>query len=375
MNMTHASSLTDSRLATEVVRLSRAERKASVALIIHLAEFDSRRLYEGMGFDSLFAYCMKVLRLSEDEAGNRIGAARLARAYPEVIEMLGDGRLTLTTARMLKRYVTAENHGEVFAAAARKSKREVEKLIVRLSPQPDVKPLIRALPTPPSAVPPATTAASIPTPTPTPPPSPSCEPAEPIPSEPVMPPSGPRPLVRPTAPERYEIRFAASADMVERVRLAQDMLSHSIPDGDLARVFDRALTLLVEDLARQRFAATDRPGPSRTTADDADQLPAALKRAVWVRDRGRCKYVSPDGRRCESRRFIQFHHLNARGRGGKNTLDNVELRCGTHNRYEGDLVYGPGTCRGPHDRTVGGAGITRPGTGVRPGRLLEIPTT
>jgi hypothetical protein len=47
-----------------------------------------------------------------------------------------------------------------------------------------------------------------------------------------------------------------------------------------------------------------------------------------------------NGRRCGSRRFIQFHHLISRANGGKATAKNIELRCGPHNRFEDDLETG-----------------------------------
>jgi hypothetical protein len=61
--------------------------------------------------------------------------------------------------------------------------------------------------------------------------------------------------VSPLAPDRYEIRFTASAQTREKLRQAQDLLRHAIPTGDLAEVIDRALTLLLEDVARKKFAA------------------------------------------------------------------------------------------------------------------------
>jgi hypothetical protein len=68
MKITHASSLTNSQLVAEVSRLAGGEREATVALLVHLAEFDARRLHEGAGFQSLFDYCMRVLHFSEDAA-------------------------------------------------------------------------------------------------------------------------------------------------------------------------------------------------------------------------------------------------------------------------------------------------------------------
>lgn len=336
MKITHASSLTNTQLVAEVSRLAGGEREATVALLVHLAEFDARRLHEGAGFQSLFDYCMRVLHFSEDAATNRIAAARVARRYPVVLDMLIDGRLSPTTTRLLKRYLTPENHQELLAAASGKSKREVEELLAWRYPEPDVRSSVRALSTPATPVPASAD-----------PPAPSMGLLDrtdanvpPVPS-PVRPSPPTRTLVRPLAPERYEIRFTASADSLEKLRLAQDMLSHSIPNGDLAQVFDRALTALLQDLARKRFAATKRPRQSRGQAEDSEHVPAAVQRVVWVRDHGRCRFVAPDGRRCDSRRFIQFHHVHPRGAGGKATPDNIQLRCGAHNRHEAELFYGP----------------------------------
>ena len=165
-------------------------------------------------------------------------------------------------------------------------------------------------------------------------------------------PSPQRPIVRPLAPERYEIRFTGSAETLEYLRMAQDLLGHAVPGGDLAQVFDRALILLVEDLARKKFAATKTPRRSRGQADDSRNIPADVQRRVWIRDRGRCAFVASSGRRCDARRFIEFHHVDPYGAGGKATVDKTQLRCGMHNRYEAELFYGPG-------RQYGGVAVVR----------------
>ena len=120
MKITHASSFTNTQLTAELSRLAHREPEATVAFIVHLAEFDLRRLHQGAGFTSLFAYCVRVLHFSEDAACSRIAAARIARRYPVVLDMLTDGRLSPTTARLLKRHLTRENHQELLAAASGK---------------------------------------------------------------------------------------------------------------------------------------------------------------------------------------------------------------------------------------------------------------
>src|ERR1700730_15906922 len=110
MKIETASRLTDSELIAQVGQLARGERAATVALIVHLAEFDARRLFAAFGFSSTFKYCIEALRLAEDASFNRSRAARMAREYPVVLDMLLEGALSPTTACMLSRHVPADNH-------------------------------------------------------------------------------------------------------------------------------------------------------------------------------------------------------------------------------------------------------------------------
>jgi hypothetical protein len=322
-----------------------------VALIVHLAEFDARRLYAGEGYSSTFRYCTDALRLSEDAAWNRIEVARAARDHPLVLDMLLSGALSPTTARLLARRLTAQNRDELLAAAAGKSRQQVEELLACRFPQPDVPSAIRPLPAPTSLrtdrseVPAAGhEARTLGAPVADSPPEP------PRAAEPSGSAAAPRPLVRPLAADRYEIRFTASADTRDCLRRAQDLLGHAIPSGELDQVFNRALRLLVQDLERKKFAATDRPQRSRGQSGDSRNIPANVKRSVRKRDGDVGAWVAPNGRRCGERRFLEFHHDDPYGVGGKPIVDRVRLLCRTHNRHAAELFYGPG-------RRYGGADV------------------
>jgi hypothetical protein len=148
-----------------------------------------------------------------------------------------------------------------------------------------------------------------------------------------------RALARPLAPERYEIRFTASGETHAKLRQAQDLLRHVIPNGDVAQVMDRALTALLADLSKKKFAATELPRPGRSRSADARDPSAEVRREVWARDGGRCAFVSQDGRRCTERGRLEFHHLWPAAENGKPTVDNIQLRCRAHNVYEADVFY------------------------------------
>ena len=114
-----------------------------------------------------------------------------------------------------------------------------------------------------------------------------------------------------------------------------------MPSGDPAVIFDRAVTLLLRDLERQKLASVDRPRAGTMAASHGRHVPAAVRRAVWERDGGRCGFVGADGR-CQERGFLEFHHVVPFARGGATSVDNLELRCRAHNAYEAELVFGPG---------------------------------
>ena len=100
-NFESLASLTNQQVLTRVKMLAAGERQTTAALIGALAELDARRLYLGEGFSSLFTYCTQALHLSEHAAYNRIEAARIARKWPVILQMLADGSVTITTVRLL----------------------------------------------------------------------------------------------------------------------------------------------------------------------------------------------------------------------------------------------------------------------------------
>ena len=98
--------------------------------------------------------------------------------------------------------------------------------------------------------------------------------------------------IKPLAPERFKVQFTVSRDTYDKLRQAQDLLRHSIPNGDPAAIFDRALTLLLSDLSKTKFANADRPQAGRESKPGSRHVPAAVKREVWHRDGGQCAFHS-----------------------------------------------------------------------------------
>jgi hypothetical protein len=322
--------LPDREVLARVHAATHDERVATVHLIALLIELDARRLYLGEGCSSLFTYCTQVLHLSEHAAYNRIETARAARRFPVIFELVESSAVTLTTARLLAPHLTDGNHRDLLERTRHKSKRDVELLIATLSPRPDVQSIVRKLatPAPEEKITPAqlSTLGTVSQPTSS-RRSPSVLPA-------------PRAVeVKPLTPERYKIQVTVSREAYDKLRRAQDLLRHSVPNGDLSIIIERTLDVLVAELERARTAMTQRPRAPREVKAGSRHIPATVKRHVWQRDGGRCAFKGTQGR-CTETGFLEYHHVVPFASGGKTEPSNLELRCRAHNQYEAELWFG-----------------------------------
>src|SRR3990172_7627307 len=93
--------LSNQELIAALPPLVRRASHAIAELVAHLAEVDARRLYRDQAFPSMHQYCVDALHLSEGAAYKRITAARAARRFPLVLEVLADGRLHLSAFFLL----------------------------------------------------------------------------------------------------------------------------------------------------------------------------------------------------------------------------------------------------------------------------------
>jgi len=295
-------------------------------LLVHLGEIDERKLYLECAFPSMFEFCVGELRFSEDAAYNRIMVARSARRLPAVIESMRSGQVHLSGLRLLAPHLTAENNRELLAEAAGKTKREIEELVARLAPQPAIAPTIRKLPeraAPASAEPLALALDSAP--------------ARPPPRE------EHRPAIAPLSEETFRVQFTASRALRDKLRQAQDLLRHRVPDGDLACIFERALDLLIEQVKKERFAVGRKPRQPPTDAahePSSRHIPDAVKRVVYERDGGRCTFIDERGRGCTARGNLEFDHVDGFARTHLHDAERIRLLCRAHNQHAAEKIYG-----------------------------------
>jgi hypothetical protein len=338
-------SLSSSDLLSATRELVQTSRGVEAELLLHLGEIDERKLYLDRAFPSMFAFCVGEYGFSEGAAYNRIMVARAARRMPLILEAVRSGQVHLAGLRVLAPHLTTENQRTVLAEAAGKSKREIEELVARLSPQPPVATVVRKLPNRRDAPPEAPLAFSFgaalrmasPESSPAPAFAPSPAPAPAPRSE------ERRAVIAPLAEETFKFQFTATRACRDKLRQAQDLLRHRIPDGDVGTIFEKALDMLIEQVKKERFAQgrKARQDPTKNSAASASRhVPNAIQRAVFERDGGRCTFTDERGRRCTETGGLELDHRDGFARTRVHRADRIRLLCRAHNQHAAEKMYG-----------------------------------
>ncbi|HUQ08351.1 MAG TPA: HNH endonuclease signature motif containing protein [Kofleriaceae bacterium] len=329
----------DEKLLADLAALVSADRQTTALLIAHIAEVDARELFKPAACSSMHAYCRRVLRLSADAAFTRIRAARAGREFPQIFDAIADGRLHLSGVVLLAPHLRGDNVDRLIDEATHKSKLEIEMLVARVAPRPDVPTTITAI------VPPAEPPSSL----------------ELAPGPVANPAATPFTLVKPLAPERYALQTTIGQATRDKLERAKALMSHRNPSGDLAVVLDAALDALIERLEKQKFAKTTQPRAARPREAGADPtyIPAEVRRAVYERDAGQCTFTSDDGMRCDERRFLELDHITMVCRGGQPTVDGLRLRCKPHNQHAAEEALGVNVMRAKREAAARDRDVTR----------------
>jgi hypothetical protein len=328
--------LTDAALVEKTLCLVREERRLTLEVIHHLHEIDARKLYLERGYPSLFEFCMRELGYEEGPAYRRIAAMRLIREIPEVEVKVQEGKLSLSTVSQLQGFFRSEKkRGEGLSLEEKKdllqacegmSKRETERLL--LEKRPEARPFDRE---------------------------------------------------RPITATETELRMVIDEDLRKKLERLRNLVAHRNPNP----TYNELLHILA-DVALERLDPAERkvrnpPSPGKVKVENSGKVKvensgkvevensakvkvensggakatpgegsskskassellrfpnAALKREIWIRDRGKCQYRDlKTGRVCASSFQVQVDHVEPFSLGGKTTAENLRLLCRKHNHW------------------------------------------
>ena len=334
--MGNIKSLSDSELLNQTQLLAAEERKLTIEILHHLPEIDRRKLYTRFKCGSLFEYCEKVLKYSGGSASRRVNATRLLKNHPETEEKLTSGALTLTHLSQIAPFeksndLSTEQTASLLRSVEGKSSRECQTTLANLSPQ-----------------------------------TPKPDQAKPI------------------GNSLTEIRFTASTELMEKIKRVKGLLGHQLKDFSYAALLDQLSDIAIKKYdprerpvrptpktkppkerapkvstppvvtAKQEHAPTANSSttpapashdtgqpnvnknllpPKKSASQNTRYLSAALKRAVWERDHGKCT-------RCSSIQSLHCDHVVPFALGGPTRLDNLRLLCHACNAAAAIEVFG-----------------------------------
>jgi hypothetical protein len=342
-------------LTNRLADLLRNERHAMADFLVALADFDRTRQWLELSHRSLFDFLRRELGLSTGSAFFRKTAAALIQEFPEIVEPLREGKLCLTTVVELSKVLTRENLPVVLPRFFHLSKQAAKEVAVELKPEAAPQ---RTVVT--AARAPAAQAHAIAT---TPAPAPNATESHPFrPDETVRAKSerptqegcsftltGPAPApmtVEPKNAEQSRLHLTVTREFLRKLDAARDALSHSRPGASEQEILEAGLDLVLERSAKRKgLVKKPRAADLRENEGGEDQqrsryIPAAIRRAVWERDGGRCQ-VPLEGRGvCGSTFQVELDHIIPWAKGGKSTVTNLRCACRAHNGLAAREAYG-----------------------------------
>jgi exonuclease VII small subunit len=296
-----------------------SERKITAHVIKHIAEIDRRRLFLEKGFTSVFDYLVKDIGYSPSAAMRRIDAARLMQELPEVVEKLETGSLTLSQATQVQKAardfkkikhanLNTETKRELFLQIENTSQKATEKIIAQTL--------------------------DLPVPT----------------------------HEKETLHRDHSVTLTLTftAEQMEILEKAQDMIAHSGVSNDWAEtvtylakkeVVRRTVTRTIKqdstdtqitDTAAVVKVCTETPEMIQSKSiknskiSNKRYIPQSIRKKL-LHANAICSYKDHHGKYCKSQRFLQIDHIKNYCRGGGNTLDNLQVLCGVHNRLKYQL--------------------------------------
>jgi hypothetical protein len=274
------STLSDGELLRKLATLTSFERSSLVLVLRCLHEMKVRRLYSSTGCRSLFDYCVRSLRYSEDQAQRRIVAMKLMNEIPEIEPEIEKGNLNLSGLGLLECHFRREGLDRdtqlgLIRKCLGKTLREIEALLassarLERAHRPD--------------------------------------------------------RIRRLSAEHIELLFVARASLEAKIEAARDALAHKRPGISLGELFEHLCDFVEKPNDSLPANSRDATRKKRTGRPP-------LHRQVFTRDGHRCTL-------CGSKHALEVDHIIPRAKGGPDSLENLRLLCRSCNQRAAITEFG-----------------------------------
>ena len=155
-------------------------------------------------------------------------------------------------------------------------------------------------------------------------------------------------------PTHSQLQITVDQETIVALQEVKELLSHTIPDGNLVDVLKYMISLTSQTLKKRKGRTEPQRSDAESTTNSVIQggtdekknsvqsrsIPIEIKRKVFARAGGYCEYESADGKRCQSRHQLEFDHVVPLSQGGHHHEDSLRIFCRMHNQYRTKETHG-----------------------------------
>jgi 5-methylcytosine-specific restriction endonuclease McrA len=295
------------KITKRLAALRKAEHANTVQIIAALVVCDRERAYLELGYSTMWAYLTEGLHYSNAAASRRFKAMKCAAKFPQVIGMLREHRVSLSSlAKAEVLLATARNAEDLLGKLDGSSAAEVEKIVAAERPKPR-KPRERVARVAVKHDDPLFTEAA--------------EPAE----------------------SRVSVRTTLTEDRYDEFEKARAIISRKIPHASVEDVLNELVDhyLKAKSPRKKTRPKTSAPREASSPKARSRHIPKATRDQVMLRDNERCTFTSESGHRCTAKHNLHIDHIQPWAKGGTHDPENLRVLCANHNQHEARKRFGP----------------------------------
>jgi 5-methylcytosine-specific restriction endonuclease McrA len=257
--------------------LAKTFLRVEADLLDAINDVDLNRVFESFGLTSTYAYCTKILELSEGATFYFISVARKSREVPELALAIEQGDLTVSKAARVVAVLTPENQEELIEKASTMTKNEIEKEVARRAPEKKRRARLKAV-----------------------------------------------------GENRERLTIELTNKCIEKLKRVRELESQRTSKASsLEDAIEKALYAYLQKHDPVKKAERSKMNPSK--AKPSRKLDAKTKHEVMKRDQHECQ-ERVSGEKCRQARWLDVHHIIEVQNGGTSELSNLITLCRCHHR-------------------------------------------
>jgi len=322
-------------VVTHLRKLRACEHRCTVEIIESLVVCHREHAYLDHGCSSIWTFLVEELNYSKAAASRRFKAMKCAEKFPQVVGMLRDHQVSLSSLAQAEGLLGEVNDPEeLLERISGKSSVEVEKIVAGERPLP-AKPreVVRRV-----AVRRGASRGKM------------ADRKNPKASEVSLfggsASTNNNPDTAAPIESRVSLRTSLTEIAYDSFEHARALISRKHPGATVEDAVNELVEFYLKSKApkerkKKSVQGNDNPAsPINKTAPPTRHIPAATRDAVLLRDGQRCAFVGKNRRRCTATHNLQLDHVRPFALGGSHDPENLQVLCAAHNRHRARQTFG-----------------------------------